>query len=72
MGCVRDILNAKEHKIQFISPKATVYEALEKMSEKDIGALVVFENKKKSWASFQKEIMLEKLSSIRRPQKKPS
>ncbi|MEN6359726.1 MAG: CBS domain-containing protein [Smithella sp.] len=32
--------------MQTISPKATVYEALEKMSEKDIGALVVMENKK--------------------------
>ncbi|MDD5413479.1 MAG: CBS domain-containing protein [Smithellaceae bacterium] len=46
MNCVRDILNAKDGKIQTISPKATVYEALEKMSEKDIGALVVMENKK--------------------------
>jgi CBS domain-containing protein len=46
MNRVRDILNAKDGKIQTISPKATVYEALEKMSEKDIGALVVMENKK--------------------------
>jgi len=46
MNCVRDILNAKDGKIQTISPKATVYEALEKMSEKEIGALVVMENKK--------------------------
>ncbi|MEN6359439.1 MAG: CBS domain-containing protein [Smithella sp.] len=46
MNRVRDILNAKDGKIQTISPKATVYEALEKMSEKEIGALVVMENKK--------------------------
>ncbi len=46
MGCVRDILKAKDHKIHFISPKATVYEALEKMSENEIGALVVMESKK--------------------------
>ncbi len=46
MSCVKDILNAKDNKIQSISPKATVYEALEKMSEKEIGALVVMENKK--------------------------
>lgn len=46
MNCVRNILNAKDGKIQTISPKATVYEALEKMSEKEIGALVVMENKK--------------------------
>ena len=46
MNYVRDILKAKDGKIQTISPKATVYEALEKMSEKEIGALVVMENKK--------------------------
>lgn len=46
MGCVRDILSAKDRKIHFISPKATVYKALEKMSENEIGALVVMENKK--------------------------
>lgn len=46
MSFVRDILNTKDGKIQSISPKATVFEALEKMSEKDIGALVVMENKK--------------------------
>ncbi len=46
MNYVRDILKTKDGRIQTISPKATVYEALEKMSEKEIGALVVVENKK--------------------------
>jgi CBS domain-containing protein len=46
MSSVKDILKGKDHKIHFISPKATVYEALEKMSENEIGALVVMENKK--------------------------
>jgi CBS domain-containing protein len=46
MSTVRDVLKAKSGKIESISPKATVYEALEKMSEKEIGALVVIENKK--------------------------
>jgi len=46
MNCVRDILNTKDSKIHSISPKATVYEALEKMSQMEIGALVVMENKK--------------------------
>jgi CBS domain-containing protein len=46
MISVRDILKAKDSKIQSIPPKATVYEALEKMSEKEIGALVVMENNK--------------------------
>ncbi|MGD0021216.1 MAG: CBS domain-containing protein [Smithellaceae bacterium] len=46
MISVRDILKSKDSKIQSISPKATVYEALQKMSEKEIGALVVMENDK--------------------------
>ncbi len=46
MTKVRDILNTKSGKIISISPKATVYESLELMCEKDIGALVVIENKK--------------------------
>ena len=46
MVYVSDILKAKEHRIHFISPKATVYEALEKMSQYEIGALVIMENKK--------------------------
>lgn len=46
MSTVKDILNAKNSKIESIASKSTVYEALEKMSEKDIGALVVIDNKK--------------------------
>jgi len=46
MSKVSDILNTKSGKIESISPKATVYEALEKMSEKEIGALVVMDKKK--------------------------
>lgn len=43
---VKDILNAKKSEVQFISPSATVFEALKKMSDKSIGALVVMENEK--------------------------
>jgi len=32
---------SKDHAVWFISPEATVYEAIERMSEKHIGALVV-------------------------------
>ncbi|MBN1663327.1 MAG: CBS domain-containing protein [Deltaproteobacteria bacterium] len=46
MSYVRDVLAAKDNKIQSISPNATVFEALKQMSEKEIGALVVMENKK--------------------------
>lgn len=46
MSYIRDVLAAKDNKIQSISPNATVFEALKQMSEKEIGALVVIENKK--------------------------
>jgi CBS domain-containing protein len=38
---IRDILKAKGGVIWTVGPKATVYEALEIMADKDIGALVV-------------------------------
>ena len=41
-----DILREKGTDIFTISPEAKVYEALEKMAEKDIGALLVFEGKR--------------------------
>ena len=67
MSHVRDILSAKDGKIQSISPKATVYEALEKMSEKEIGALVVMENKKVvgilSERDYARKIILQGKSS---------
>lgn len=46
MSYVKDVLSAKDNKIQSISPNATVFDALKLMSEKEIGALVVMENKK--------------------------
>jgi CBS domain-containing protein len=46
MICVKDILEGKGGKIYSISPSATVFEALQMMSEKEIGALVVMENSK--------------------------
>jgi len=67
MGCVKDILNTKGSKIYSISPKATVYEALEMMSEKNIGALVVMENKKVagiiSERDYARKIILQKKTS---------
>ena len=67
MGCVKDMLNSKGGKIYSISPKATVYEALEMMSEKDIGALVVMENKKVvgiiSERDYARKIILQKKTS---------
>lgn len=46
MGKVRNILQAKSTSIIFVSPDTTVFEALELMFEKNIGALLVMEQEK--------------------------
>jgi CBS domain-containing protein len=43
MKTVREILEAKSHKLLSISPRASVLEALELMADKDVGALVVLD-----------------------------
>ena len=43
MSTVRQLLRNKPAEIWTIGPKATVYEALELMAEKDIGAVLVLE-----------------------------
>ncbi len=44
MKTVKDILKEPRCEIWSVSPMTTAYEALEVMAEKDIGALLVFEN----------------------------
>jgi CBS domain-containing protein len=46
MITVRDILRGKGNRIWWISPQATVFDALELMAEKNVGALVVLDGKK--------------------------
>jgi len=46
MGKVKDILSKKGNAVYSIHPETTVYEALELMMEKNIGALLVTENEK--------------------------
>ncbi|HKK12496.1 MAG TPA: CBS domain-containing protein, partial [Flavobacteriaceae bacterium] len=46
MYTARDILREKGAQVFTTSPDATVYDALKLMDEKNIGALVVFENEK--------------------------
>ncbi len=40
---VKDLLNTKGSEVYFITPGATVYDALKIMAEKEIGALVVLD-----------------------------
>jgi CBS domain-containing protein len=44
MYTVRHLLQEKGHQIWSITPKATVYEALELMATKNVGAVLVIEN----------------------------
>jgi CBS domain-containing protein len=43
MKTVGELLQAKGHAIWSIAPDATVYEALELMAEKDVGALMIID-----------------------------
>ena len=43
MPSVTDLLQTKGHSVWSVSPDATVYEALEIMADKDVGALLVLE-----------------------------
>jgi CBS domain-containing protein len=43
MKCIRDILKLKGSQVWKISPKATIFEALQLMGEKEIGALLVMD-----------------------------
>jgi CBS domain-containing protein len=43
MKTVRDILRTKGSQVYTISPDATVYEALNRMAEHNVGAMLVFE-----------------------------
>jgi CBS domain-containing protein len=43
MRTVKDILRAKGSKVYSIAPDATVYEALNRMADKNVGAMLVFE-----------------------------
>ena len=46
MTKVKEILDAKGHAFWHVRPENTVFEALEKMAEKDVGAVLVIDNNK--------------------------
>jgi CBS domain-containing protein len=64
---VKDILDRKGHELWVINPGNTVFEALQKMNEKDVGALMVIENDKLmgifSERDYARKIVLHGLTS---------
>lgn len=46
MTTVREILQSKSPEVWHIGPDDTVFQALERMAEKDVGALLVLENER--------------------------
>jgi CBS domain-containing protein len=67
MKKVRDILAAKGREVWTIEPDATVFQALEQMAEKNVGALVVLEGERLigvlSERDYARKIILEGRSS---------
>ncbi len=67
MQTVRQLLEKKGNKIWSLGPDATVYEAIELMSEKEIGALLVMDGRKVlgvlSERDYARHIMLKGRSS---------
>lgn len=45
-GSISEILHTKGHQAWAITPDATVFEAIQRMAEKNVGALLVTENEK--------------------------
>ena len=71
MTTIAQLLNAKGKKIWSVEPKATIFEALEIMSEKGIGALLVMEDGKLkgifSERDYARKVILKGKSSKETP-----
>lgn len=64
MTTVRELLNQKGKKVFSIRPDTTVFDAVAKMAEQDIGSLVVMDGEN-SLASLPSDIMCARLMRAR-------
>lgn len=68
---VKQILEGKGHEIWSVSPEDNVYDALKKMAEKNIGALLVLEDEDLvgilSERDYARKVMLKEKSSMDTP-----
>ncbi len=73
MRTVRDILKVKGHDVWCVEATSTVYDALVKMAEKNVGALVVLEDGKLagifSERDYARKVILKGRSSLNTPVK---
>jgi CBS domain-containing protein len=64
---VKEILDAKGHSYYYVKPDNTVFEALQKMAEKDVGAVMVIDNNRLvgifSERDYARKIILHGLAS---------
>lgn len=71
MAIVRQLLRGKDTEVWSISPEAKVYEALQLMADKNVGALVVLENEKLvgiiSERDYARKVILHEKSSMQIP-----
>jgi CBS domain-containing protein len=71
---IRDILGSKGKEVYTISANANVYDALEKMAEKNIGALIVMDEGKivgiLSERDYARKVILHGRSSLQTPVEK--
>lgn len=68
MNSVRQLLKEKGNNVWTISPNQTVYQALELMAEKDVGALLVTEGSKVAGIfterDYARKVILKGISSV--------
>ena len=71
MQTVKQLVNSKAHRLLSIQPDKTVYDALKKMSEHDVGALIVLRDEKLvgifSERDYARRIILEGKTSKQTP-----